>query len=53
MYTHVHPRNTELIISSLIMLLILRLPTDSAIYPVSLNRGRCVMRLMCAGVRSG
>ena len=51
-HTHTHT-NTELIISSLIMLLILRLPADSAIYPVSQQRGRCVMRLMCAGVRSG
>lgn len=49
MYTHAHPHNTELIISSLIMLLILRLPTDSAIYPVSLSRGRCIMRWCVQG----
>lgn len=49
---HVHT-NSELIISALIMLLILRLPADSAIYPVSPGRGRRVMSVMCAGVRSG
>lgn len=51
-HCHVHT-NSELIISTLIMLLILRLPADSAIYPVSPSRGRRVMSVMCAGVRSG
>lgn len=49
----IHIHTQRLISSALIMLLILHLPTDRAIYPVSLSPGRRVMRLMCAGVRSG